>query len=564
MVAKILTAHNVRAINNVVDLTNYVMLLTGVPLHAYDYDATGAKFTIFESQKPLDLTIFNETKFTVPANCTIIGNQKPQQIFALAGISGEVASGITFNTTNIVIESANWDSYQVRKTSHQLNLYTEASRRFSYGVDNYKFYEALRLFLGLAQKLKICTSASPINKVLYQLPPIKQINLSIAYLKKLTGFFLEQREMAIYLSRLGFKCIKVDMDILTIIVPSFRLDINNATDLVEEVVRLINLDKVPNLPLNLTVKNVDFYYHNNFLNCMKICELFGLNNVTNYALVPKLNATDFNLFGYDNLAVVSNSASMQHQALRLMLLPSLLKNFVYNYNHHQTLANYAEFDFISTLKTQQQHFAALLSLPVQLDLKTAAANKITFADAQALVVAIINHYCTRYKKFINITFQLEKMAHRLFYPRINCGIYVNDVKIGYLGKIFANLFFPSWNISVNHDLFGFEINLSTLDKLLSSLSKIDLKIDNALLKHHVIHKDFAFITSDENKINEFINAVKKVKDVYNVKLFDLYPLDQEKVSFAVRVTFSCANNFTTSLVEKFIAKISTLAIDGFL
>ena len=554
-----LTAHDVRVINNVVDLTNYVMLLTGVPLHAYDYDVTGPNFTIFENKKPLDLTIFNETKFVVKPNCTIIGDESNQKIFALAGVSGAINSGISFNTNNIVIEAANWDSYQVRKTAHQLNLYTEASRRFSYGVDNYKFYDALQLFLGLVQKLGICANAAPINKVLYELPPIKHINLSIAYLKKLTGFFLEQREMAIYLSRLGFKCIKVDMDILTVIVPSFRLDINNETDLVEEVVRLINLDKIPNLPLNLTVQNVDFQYHNNFLNCLKICDAFGLNNVTNYALVPKENANKFNLFNYDDIAIVNNSASMYHQAQRLMLLPSLLKNFVYNYNHHQTLANYAEFDFINTLKTQKQHLAGLLSLPIHLDLKNASANEVTFADAQALLVAVINHYCNHYKKFINIDFQLEKNLHCLFYPRINCGIYVNDVKVGYLGKICANLTLPVWNMTINHDLFGFEICLTALDKLISSLNNIDFKIDNTLLKHHVIHKDFAFITSNENKINKFINALKTTNNVYNVKLFDLYQLNDKEVSFAVKVTFSNNNNFTTKVVEQLIAQINSLA-----
>lgn len=531
-----LNKHNIRSINNVVDLTNFIMLETGVPLHAYDLNKTGKKFVIKDLEKTTPFVALDENKYQLKKGMTVIGHH--DDIFALAAISGGLNTGVFNNTTNIVVEAANWNGTKLHQNQLELNLFTEAARRYYYHVDDNKLILALNRFLHLVHELKITSQISPLNKICYRNLTPKHLTLSVEKVKRVLGFFLETEEVINHLQRLGFFAIKSDIDLINVEVPTFRFDINDDHDLIEEILRLIDINTIKPLPLHVKIQNnqpsifsrtkeriANFMMQNGF------CEQL------NYQLISQDVLKQVNLFNYPNLVKIENFASHKHNALRPSLFYTLILNYIYNYNYNKITSNAFEIDWIQTLNDQHLHFSFLYGEPV-VDHYYAKNQAITYNDCQNFIFNLI-HTLIDWKtnKMLFLEF-IPCNISDFMHPFVQAKIILNDQEIGFIGQ---NNFYKQETKfdAIKRKYFFAELQLSKAIKIVHNLISEQQKVVNYDLINCTIHNyDFTFETlKDDNMMSQIVNFFKRQNSVYEVKPNKYFEIDEHKNALTVNVKF---------------------------
>ncbi len=232
-----LEQYGMRTINLVADITNYVLLETGAPLHAFDYDQIqGAKLIVRRARAGEKLTTLDHVeRYLTPEDLVIADSQKP---LALAGIMGGESSEVTEKSQSILLEGAYFEAATVRRSSRRHELVTEGSKRWERGGDIGAVESALKLAAALIQQITGCKVAKGVLKARESPPAERVISLRLSQVRRLLGISLGASEVEAILSRLGFKSKGVDSDRLLLVVPSFRTDVKEEIDLVEEVGRL--------------------------------------------------------------------------------------------------------------------------------------------------------------------------------------------------------------------------------------------------------------------------------------------------------------------------------------
>ena len=523
---EILQKNNIRSINNVVDLTNFVMLETGVPLHAYDYKKTSNQFAIYDLDKSQKFFALDQVDYQLKPKTTVIGDHK--DIYALSGIMGGNDTGISDSTTQIFLECANWTYLPIRKLQHELNLFTDAGRRYNYFVDACKFKKALTRFLNLCDQLKITIKYSAIETAKRTHLDAKKIILSVAKVKRVLGIILDQPQISNLLARLGFTCCKSDIDKFIVSVPTDRFDITNDVDLIEEIARLIDINSFPDANLSVTLQHYD---HFDFQFKKATSEYFsqrGFYNCTNYSLVSQANAKLYNYFNYSDLAHLHNYSSQEHNCMRTSLLFSLLQSYNYNFNQYQKGFNFYELDEIHTLKTQKLHLAGILSQPV-------ACN---YLDIDAVVdLNYLKALLGAYFKTLNIKFSStlklsykkvsEKQLNCLMHPYNQLHILLNGKKIGFIGKINPDLDFKKINYQ-KHNTYLFEIVLSKVIELLNECQTNHKKINYDWKSQFFVENDFTFESSNTNDVATIISLLREFPACQSAILTKKYFSDRNK------------------------------------
>jgi phenylalanyl-tRNA synthetase beta chain len=238
-----LVSVGLKPINNVVDITNFVMLETGQPLHAFDFDRLAENRIVVRAARANEIFVTLDTKERTLSEgmLLICDGEKP---VALAGVMGGLNSEIELTTTRVLLESAYFDPISIRKTAKQLGLNTDASHRFERGVDPHKTVAALnRAALLIAQT----SGGKLVDGVLdehLKPAPEKTVNLSVSRLNEILGTNLEAHTVRGLLESIEFEVKHLDADILLVTPPSFRVDIERFEDLIEEIARLWGYNKI--------------------------------------------------------------------------------------------------------------------------------------------------------------------------------------------------------------------------------------------------------------------------------------------------------------------------------
>ncbi len=259
-----------RSINNVVDATNYVMFELGQPLHAFDASKLAQKNSTFAiSVRPAKhnekLLALDEKEYTLSDSMTVIADANQDEVIGIAGVKGGMPAGITEETTDIILEAANFDGVSVRKTAQALKLRTDASHRFEQQISPELAAKGMQTVVKLIQHL-----AGGVNKGFVDVYPNPQISIQVSVTPKqvqqLLGSTFKDADITDSFDRLGFTYLKKD-DEYVVHVPSERLDLTTPVDLVEEVGRIQGYDLVPALPLpndaiprNILEVNKNFYW----------------------------------------------------------------------------------------------------------------------------------------------------------------------------------------------------------------------------------------------------------------------------------------------------------------
>lgn len=313
-----------KPINNIVDVTNYIMLETGQPLHAFDLDKIeGKKIVVKRAKKGEKILTLDNIEYNLDEDVLVIADKK--EPIAIAGIKGGKKAEITNSTKNIVLESANFDQVLTKRASLKLNLITDASRRFSYGLDPNLTLDAINRAVFLIQKL----AGGKILKEVIDFYPKKispkKIELSLEKVRSILGIKISYQEIFKILKSLGFKILTLSQDKVLIEIPTFRLDIEFQEDLIEEIGRLYGYEKIPSqFPLStfiLPEKNIEIFWGEKIKDILKE---IGFCEVLTYSFLREDDIKNFS-FQLNEVLEIKNPVSLEYQFLRPSLIPNLLK-----------------------------------------------------------------------------------------------------------------------------------------------------------------------------------------------------------------------------------------------
>ncbi|QQK80995.1 phenylalanine--tRNA ligase subunit beta [Salicibibacter cibi] len=326
-----LMAVGIRPINNIVDITNYVLLEYGQPLHAFDYDRFGSeKIVTRRAEQGEKIETLDGQERTLSGEDVLITNGNAP--VAIAGVMGGASTEVQADTTSVLLESAQFDALNVRKTSGKLGLRSESSQRFEKGIDFERTAEAAERAVMLMEEI---TGGVVLKGTVEsgELPAVVQeVHLNLERLNMRLGTELESEEVETLLHRLGLEVTNLGNE-WRVHIPSRRLDLSIEEDLMEEVARLYGYDRIPTtLPVGARSAGALTGEQKNRRKLRRFLESTGMQEAITYSLTSAQNADQFLLRQSDRKMRVLMPMSEEREVLRRSLIPHLLEGGVYNVN----------------------------------------------------------------------------------------------------------------------------------------------------------------------------------------------------------------------------------------
>lgn len=420
-----LIASGIRPINNVVDISNYVMLEVGQPLHFYDADRLENKLEVRMASGNEKLTTLDNVERILDENDIVISDGK--KAIGLAGVMGGLTTEVENDTKNVIIESAIFNSVKVRKTSKKI-LRSEASNRFEKGLDPKRTYMAIERACHLLEKYADAKIVTGLVKYDTTNKENKDVVVKVSDINNVLGTKLKKEEILDVFRRLDFKCTSEDGKI-TVSVPSRRLDISIKEDLIEEVGRIYGVDNIEGKLPSLPMKAGSFDKTTREIRNKMIS--LGLNETLTYILV---NDKDVNKYVVDEFESLKLLAPMteERNTLRNSILPSLLK--VYEYNKARNIKDISIFEIGKGFYKKQEEYkeeaklASVMCGEYYLGLNKA---EVDFYVIKGVVEEILDYlgFSGRY------SFVTDKEVPKELHPGQTATISVNNDVVGYVRKI---------------------------------------------------------------------------------------------------------------------------------
>ena len=492
---------DVRSIDPIVDITNYVLLETGQPLHAFDAKKIPNGLGVRLAKDKEEIELLDEQTLKLSRDCLVITDKSDP--VALAGIMGGLDSGISSSTKSIYLESAFFKPEIIRGKARRYGLQTDASVRFERGVDYQLQSLAIQRASQLIMNFMDCDFA-PIQtfEIKKSIPKQKKISLDIQNVRKSLGVDIKDSEVKRILKSLGMKIelTKSDGKVL-VCIPSWRFDISIEVDLVEEVARLIGYDKLPSSSLRSSNrKTVDSLNHNLISSLVSL----GYNEVITYSFVDEKEALLFE--EKDKMLFVQNPISQNMSVMRTSLLPGLLNTFSYNFNHGEESVKLFEIGstFLKGKKiTQKEKLAGLVSGKVS-DIHWCDENRaFDFFDIKGDLEVLLNQ---------DYSFTNGKLP--FLHPGKTALITTKNKEIGFVGALSPNI---SNSLDLKQDIYYFELSLDSLpqphERKYSKYSKFP-----------IAQRDLAFLVDEQLPVSVILELAKKKagKNLKEINLFDVY------------------------------------------
>jgi len=533
-IKKRLEIAGIRSINNVVDISNYVMLEYGQPLHFFDKDIVGNKIVVRMANDNEKVVTLDKEERNL--NNTDIVITDGNNVLCIAGIMGGLNSGINENTKNILIESAIFNPYNIRYSSIRLGLRSEASLRLEKPL-SYEYCElAIKRACHLLEKYADAKIAKGILNHDKIDKSIKKINVSLNEINSILGMTLTEEDVESTLNSLGFSFTSQD-NIYEVTVPTRRQDIYmQKEDIIEEVGRLYGYDNIkPTLPV-VGIKKGEYNESAKFRKIVsKRMRSLGFNEIRTYTLIGEEDKEKYN-YNFGEIIKLNRPMLKERTYLRQSLLSSLVEVAKYNITKKNKDIMLYE---IANVYSGNEEYIEDTKLSFVLSGKylsnTWNNNKydIDFYFAKGIVENLLKYLGLEGRYTLSLSNELPKEIH----PKINSEIIVGGKEIGYFGKLHP--------IVTKEDIYVCEISLSKLNENKTS----DIKYKE-LNKYPVIEKDLAFII--DNNIESF-DVLKEIKRcggrlLTNVTIFDIYRgenIDNDKKSVAYKLTFEDYNRTLT-------------------
>ncbi|MGN1201376.1 MAG: phenylalanine--tRNA ligase subunit beta [Candidatus Caccovivens sp.] len=536
-----LFAVGIKPINNMVDITNYILVEQGQPMHAFDYKyLDGHKIRVRQAKLGENIAVLNGQEYELDEDVMVIADQNKPVV--IAGVIGGVNSCISPDTKDSVFECAVFDLKSVRLTAKKYGLRTDSSARYEKGVNiNSPFY-ALRRALHLVYTLGCGEIVDGIiDKISSEKPLWKSEEIKISYSKvcKILGVQVPLDKMLDILNKLGIKT-TASGDTLTCVPPYIREDIKNENDIAEEVIRIYGYDVYNNIEgqmfenSSITIGQFEprIVLENNLKN---VLVNDGFYETLNYSLYSA-TACDKLLLAEDDerrkVIAIANPISEDLSTVRTVMAHALLLDIAYNLS-----VGNKDLRFFETGKTYQPKDLPLKELPVENNRLSIAVceNGYDFFKLKNVIENLL--LCTSCK------YKLERSKQPYLHTGVSADILSEDGKVvGWFGKVHKTVL---KNYDISQDVYYAELDTDYLTSLPEKAYAV-----KEISKFPVVERDIAVVV-DENVTNEqLISAIKSAcgKIFYDVNLFDIYrneSLGENKKSMAYKILFMCDDKTLT-------------------
>ena len=565
-----------RPINNIVDATNYVMLETGQPLHAFDFKKIESAGFNFQNQKKIivrraenreKITTLDDKTFYLNENILVISDLK--EPLAVAGIKGGKKAEIDKNTTDIILEAANFEMRTVRRGRQELKIITDASLRFEHQLDRNLPQEALARVCQLIQE---SAGGEVISGTLdfypAKLKP-KKVKLKKDLPSKVLGIKIPDKKIINILKKLEFKILKNEKNYLMVEVPTFRQDITLPCDLVEEVGRIYGLNKIStNLPLreiSVPERNTSVFWENEIKNFLK--EL-GFIETYNYSFIGE---RELNIFGYnkDNVLEIENPLSKEYKYLRPSLIPNLLKNVFKNQNYFLEMKI---FELGRIFRKRQDQSIKRNKAAVQT--LSAGRQELEIIEKRMLSGLIVSNKNNASENFYRLKGDIDSLLNKLGISDIwyddfqqspeseekavwdfnkSAEIKIGGKEIGFLGEVSS---FILKNLEIKGKVVLFDIDFEELIKSASEEQEY-----RPISQYPAAVRDLAVLVPRKVKVVDVLNRINAIGGslVRDIDLFDIYEGDnipEGRKNLAFHIIYQAKNRTLTSVeIDKIQNKI---------
>ncbi len=526
-IAERLTLSDQKLIDPVVDITNYIILELGQPLHAFDRDKLNGDISVRLAKKDESITLLDDQTLNLDASCLVISDEK--EAVAFAGVMGGKDSSVTSSTSSIFLESAYFKPSVIRGKARKFGFQTEASLRFERGVD----YTIQEFALNRATYLLNQTIGGEIGSVISdslikELPNHKKINIDIDRTNKILGTTISTNSAKNYFKGLGLSPEATKSGKISVSSPPWRYDINIEADLVEELARLEGYDSLPEESLLPIYKRENISKENHLRNSLVS---FGFNEIVSYAFISQ---EDHNLYGQDQKTLnVSNPISQNMSVMRTNLVSGLINTFLYNLNHGQN--NQRLFEIGNTFHidksnnvSEKKLVAGLMSGKKSSDNWKEKFDNLTFYHLKGLVQDLLSDFSQPNSySLCNVDF---------LHPGMSSAISFEKKTIGFLGSIHPVVLNK---VGVKDDLFIFSFEL---DKLIFESSKSFEEYS----KFPSSARDLAFVFDKEVNADEIKEVIQNSAGEFykDLEIFDIYEgerIDAGKKSIALSISWQSSS-----------------------
>ena len=530
-----LKAIGIVPINNVVDITNYVLHESGNPLHAYDLDKISTKSIHVKTLKNNSnfTTLDGKSRQIRDSDLMICDNDTPM---CLAGIFGGSKHGISINTSSIFLESAYFNPVTIRKSAKYHGLNTDASFRFERGTSIENVEYALKRAAILICELCDGKISSDIIDEFPKKPNEVSILLNFEKTNRLIGQEIPREEIKSILTSLDFKINNITETGVGITVPFYRHDIYRECDVVEEILRIygynkINLSNKLSIPTNIGNENLSFKIEKTIAQSLMP---LGFNEIMNNSLTNN----QLNLFNRKDV-VILNSISNDVSKLRTTLLESSLKTLKYNINRKNENLKYFEFGKIYESINDSYNENRRLSITYSGKILSKSwRNEFINAEFYSLKNIVINIFSKLSIEFNEKPIELNGFEKTL-------GLFIKDKKLAIIGLVDKN---TCDKFDIKQEVFYASIDIDLVHKYLNT----NFQKYKPLSKFQPVEKDMSFIIDKNIEYSQIKDLLMKsqIKNLINMNLFDVYEGDKignNKKSYALNFTLS---NSEKTLNEK--------------
>ena len=515
-----LKSAGMRSINNIVDISNYVMLEYGQPLHFFDYDKLGQHVLVRDAVDGEEIiTLDGKNRKLTENDIVITDGEKP---VCIAGVMGGENTEVDESTTTVLIESAIFDAVSIRLTAQRLDLKSEASIRYGKGLNFEYTDEAIKRACFLLEKyasgevLKDEIKHDVIDK------SEKRVDFTKNDINKMLGIELTDEDVKTELTRLDFGY-TYENGIFHVVIPRRRLDVEaNINDIAEEIGRFYGYEnlvsKVPRVPIRLGRYADDVRLRKMVSTRLRAS---GLNEAKTYTLTSPEMAK---MFKYDNLenVILPNPMSVDKSVVRTSILPSLIN--VFDYNKARKVSDILIYEIAKTydINYNETTKAAILMSGNYLANGVLGVNvKVDFFVLKGIVENLLDYLGFKNRYLFVQANDLPEM-----HPNMSARIMLDRNEIGIIGRVHPSI--------KKDEIYVCELNLNSL---LSRVKPIKYKTAS---KYPSIEKDFAFIVNNDVTNAEMKEAIKKSagRILDSVNIFDIYEnIEEGKKSMAYKLVF---------------------------
>lgn len=520
----------IRTIDPVVDVTNYVLLELGQPMHAFDLAALNGGISVRMANAGETLKLLNDQDVVLRSDTLVIADHT--KALAIAGVMGGAESAVSNTTHTIFLESAFFAPLAIAGKARSYGLHTDSSHRFERGVDHQLQVTAIERATELLLAI-VGGEAGSVVLVKNQeaQPPLRTVHLRRERLESGLGLASEKVDTVAILLRLGLTLERQVEDGWIFQIPSYRFDLAIEEDLLEEVARVYGYDRLPTRPMAFaTHLESHSEAKTSLLDAKQHLVSRGYREVITYSFVdPKVHAT---LFPQVDAVVLKNPISADMSTMRTSLLPGLLQTLIYNLNRQQTSARLFEVGMVFDTSTavpvaQYNRLGGLVYGSVRSASWAEKTREVDFFDAKGDIESILSFAArgrvVRYEPWTD---------SELLHPGQSAKIYLDDQYLGYLGALHP---LKQKALDLGKTVFVFELTLA--DLLLARLPRFQ-----PLSRFPEVSRDLAVLVDKALCVADLDRSIRKAAgDVLKkLKLFDVYSgegIDPKRKSLAFNLTF---------------------------